>query len=406
MASEFERHFLLDTGSVLRFVRARTDFFPPDANLQAEEIGDGNINYVFRVRDTETGRSLVVKQADRLLRSSGRPLDTGRSRIEADILRIEGKLAPGCVPEVYDFCETMCAVTMEDVSDYRNLRLELLAGKTFPAFPEQIADFLARTLLPTTDLVLDRQQKKALVKRFTNPELCDITEDLVLTEPYWDYKNRNILTPGTEDFVRERLYENAPLKAEVAALRDRFMNCPQALLHGDLHTGSIFVNPDGIKVIDPEFAFYGPMGYDAGNVIGNLIFAWANKRLTEPQSAAFLKWIRQAVIAVFDGFRAALEREYDRRVTLPLYREDAFRQRYIDRIMADTVGYAGTELIRRTVGDAKVPEVTAVIDPETRRALDMLLIDTGAALILKRKKLHTGAAAANVFKQAAKQYEQ
>ncbi len=405
MASEFDRHFLLDTGSVLRFVKARTEYFPETANLVAEEIGDGNINYVFRVRDLDSGRSLVVKQADRLLRSSGRPLDLSRSRIESEILRIEGRLAPGCVPKVYDYCEAMCAITMEDISDYRNLRRELLAGKTFPRFPEQIADFLSKTLLPTTDLVLDRQQKKALVKRFTNPELCDITEDLVLTEPYWDYKNRNVLTPGTEEFVQEKLYENAELHAEVAVLRDRFMNCPQALLHGDLHTGSIFANLTGIKVIDPEFAFYGPMGYDAGNVIGNLIFAWANKLLTEPDNTAFLKWIRQAVAAVYDGFRVGLEREYDARVTLPLYWEADFRKRYIDQIMADTAGYAGTELIRRTVGDSKVLEVTSVTDPETRKTLDMLLIDTGAALILKRNKLQSGTAVANAFKKAAKQYD-
>ncbi len=405
MASEFDRHFLLDTGSVLRFVKERTDFFSETAYLTAAEIGDGNINYVFRVRDVDSGRSLVVKQADKLLRSSGRPLDMSRSRIESEILRIEGRLAPGCVPKVYDYCESMCAITMEDVSDYRNLRLALLAGETFPRFPEQIASFLAKTLLPTTDLVLDRQQKKALVKRFTNPELCDITEDLVLTEPYWDYKNRNVLTPGTEEFVQERLYDNSELQAEAAYLRDRFLNCPQALIHGDLHTGSIFVNLTGIKVIDPEFAFYGPMGYDVGNVIGNLIFAWANKRCTEPKNTAFLKWIEQAVVSVSDGFRAELEREYDRRVTLPLYRQEAFRKQYIDQIMADSLGYAGTELIRRTVGDSKVLEVTSVTDPGLRQKLDMLLIDTGAALILKRKKLHTGTSVANVFKKAAKQYE-
>ena len=34
------------------------------------------------------------------------------------------------------------------------------------------------------------------------------------------------------------------------------MNNAQALLHGDLHTGSIFANEQGVKVIDPEFAFY------------------------------------------------------------------------------------------------------------------------------------------------------
>lgn len=48
------------------------------------------------------------------------------------------------------------------------------------------------------------------------------------------------------------------------------MNHAQALVHGDLHSGSIFVNEEGLKVIDPEFAYYGPIGYDIGNVIGNM----------------------------------------------------------------------------------------------------------------------------------------
>jgi 5-methylthioribose kinase len=43
------------------------------------------------------------------------------------------------------------------------------------------------------------------------------------------------------------------------------MNNAQALIHGDLHTGSILIKEDSMKVIDPEFAFYGPMGYDIGN---------------------------------------------------------------------------------------------------------------------------------------------
>ena len=80
--------------------------------------------------------------------------------------------------------------------------------------------------------------------------------------------------------MREHLYEDEALHAEVAALRNGFMNNAQALIHGDLHSGSIFANEQGIKVIDPEFAFYGPMGYDIGNVIGNLFFAWANKAYT------------------------------------------------------------------------------------------------------------------------------
>ena len=44
------------------------------------------------------------------------------------------------------------------------------------------------------------------------------------------------------------------------------MGSPEALIHGDLHTGSIMVTESETRVIDPEFAFYGPMGFDVGAV--------------------------------------------------------------------------------------------------------------------------------------------
>lgn len=54
----------------------------------------------------------------------------------------------------------------------------------------------------------------------------------------------------------------------------RFCERAQALIHGDLHTSSVMVTPDSTQVIDPEFAFYGPMGFDIGAFIGNLILAF------------------------------------------------------------------------------------------------------------------------------------
>lgn len=54
----------------------------------------------------------------------------------------------------------------------------------------------------------------------------------------------------------------------------RFCERAQALIHGDLHTGSIMVTADSTQVIDPEFAFYGPMGFDIGAFLGNLILAF------------------------------------------------------------------------------------------------------------------------------------
>ena len=394
----FDSFFLMNTEDVRRYAVEVLHRFAPDEPTACTEIGDGNINYVFRVVSKADGHSVIVKQADRLLRSSGRPLDMYRNKIEAAILKLEGELAPGMVPEVYYYDETMAATSMEDISDYKNLRKVLAENRVYPHLAENISSFMADTLLPTTDLVLDAEEKKRRVKFFTNPELCKITEDLVLTEPYYDYKGRNILFPGTEGFVRRFLYEDESLHAEAAHLRLNFMNNAQALLHGDLHSGSIFINEKGIKVLDPEFAFYGPMGYDIGNVIGNLFFAWANKAFTAPDTAETMTAIESCIAEVWDKTREKLDAKYDACVTLPLYRVPAFKAKYLDGIMADSAGYAGTEIIRRTVGDSKVMEVSSVTDPDERIPMERALIKLGIALIKNRKAYRKGRELTETFR--------
>lgn len=387
---KYAEHFLLDTEEAKQYVVNRIHYFENSDNLEAFEIGDGNINYVFKVINQKTGRSIVLKQADKFLRSSGRPLDVYRNKIEAEILQWEGELAKGYVPEVYNYDETMCVLAMEDISDYKNMRKELMQGKTFPHFPQWISDFLASTLLPTTDLVFDRHEKKKKVRLFTNIELCDITEDLVLTEPYEDYKHRNIIYPGNEKFVEEFLYKDTALRAEVAKLRNTFMNNAQALLHGDLHSGSIFINNKGLKVIDPEFAFYGPMGYDIGNVIGNMFFSWAYVYYGKKTSDYFLNWIEDSIAQTFDVTMKKLEEKYDQIVSFSLYRENGFKTSYLKSVQADTLGYAGTEIIRRVVGDSKVIEVTSMEDKALRVNLERELIKMGIYLIKNRNEICSG----------------
>ena len=399
---DFTSFFLMNTEDVRRYAVEVLHRFAPDEETECREIGDGNINYVFQVRSLRDGHSVIVKQADRLLRSSGRPLDLYRNKIEARILQLEGELAPGYVPEVYYYDETMAATSMEDISACRNLRRELMAGRIYPHLSEGISDFLADTLLPTTDLVLDAEEKKRRVRFFTNPELCKITEDLVLTEPYYDYKGRNILTPGNEDFVKTALYEDHALHAEVAQLRLNFMNNAQALLHGDLHSGSIFINEQALKVLDPEFAFYGPMGYDIGNVIGNLFFPWANKAFTCPEQQDVADALETCIAEIWDRTKAKLSARYDELVALPLYREPAFRQAWLDGVMADSAGYAGTEIIRRTVGDTKVMELNAVTDLPVKIPMERALVTFGIALIKQRDVFRAGREITDLFRRILK----
>ena len=72
-------------------------------------------------------------------------------------------------------------------------------------------------------------------------------------------------------------------------------------------------------------------------------------------------------------------------VTLPLY-----KKWMIASILEDAAGMAGTEVIRRTIGDSKVKEIESIESIEARVYMDKFLILLGKSLIKDRYKIKTG----------------
>ncbi len=368
---------MYDTTTVINYVRkALPHFFGSNASLKAEELSDGNINYVFRVKDEATGKSLIVKHAEDTLRvNTSRHIGFERSRIECEVLRMHREYCPGLIPEVYLYDEDEHNILMEDMKGYENLRYELCAHKIFPNLAEDVADFCGKALIGTTDMIIGAEKKKALVKRYTNPKLCEITERHVLTEPYFDDLDDNSVMPENDAFMREKIYGDEELHALVGMLKSIFETKAQALLHGDLHSGSVFVTPEKTCIFDPEFAFYGPVGYDTGNFIANMIFAYANALVTMEDSAdkdAYLEWVLSVIEQFCDRFRAKAAAMIEEKSTDRMMRNAYFRDAYMADIFRDQAGFAGTELIRRTVGTSKVKDITSIADPAARAKAEML----------------------------------
>lgn len=401
---KFETYFLMGIDDILEYTLEKLpDIGWDKATMQAKEIGDGNLNYVFRVWDGK-GHSAIIKHAGVSLRiSEDMKVSTDRNRIESEILQLNDKYAPGMVPKIYFYDTVMSACGMEDLSDYQLMRYALMEHKTFPRFADDISTFMVNTLLMTSDVAMDHQEKKNLVKSFISPELCQITEDLVLMEPYNDIKHENNVFPPNADFVKRELYEDEALHLEVAKLKFKFMTDAQALMHGDLHTGSIFVKPDSTKVFDPEFATYAPMGYDIGNVVANLIFAYDNGLASGAED--FCAWCLETIGRTMDLFVEKFNKKFDEAVTEPMAKVPGFKQWYLEGILNDTAGYAGTELHRRTVGMANVKDVTTIADQEKRAFVERLNILCGKDYILNQSKFRTGAdfvAAVKRAQEAAK----
>ena len=398
-----KEYFMMNEDDAIRYARLKLDFLTNASNLECREIGDGNLNYVFKITDLDTDKSIIIKQAGPVARISDEfKLSPDRNRIESEILTLQYKLAPTFVPKVYYYDSIMNCCIMEDLSDHQIMRSALLAHKKFPLFADHISTFLVNTLLQTSDVVMCSKEKKELVKNFINPELCEISEDLVYTEPFYGCP-RNDVTDGMEDFVRETIWNDKELLLETAKLKFEFMTNAQSLIHGDLHTGSIFIKEDSTKVFDPEFAFYGPAGYDIGNIIANLLFAYVNGKAViadEAQKLEFLTYIENTIKDIIDLFNKKFITAWHELATEKVTNYEGFKEYYLSTVIRDTSAVAGHELIRRIIGLAHVRDVTSITDITARRNAEKFCLAVGKMFIKNREKMETGEDFIHVLRRA------
>lgn len=400
-------YFTMNEEDAAQYAQSKLDIFTKNANLVCQEIGDGNLNYVFKVIDQSSGKSIIIKQAGPVARiSNAFKLSPDRNRIESEILKLQGELAPGFVPKIYSYDPIMNCCVMEDLSDHEIMRSALLKHKKFPLFAEHITTFLAQTLLLTSDVVLGHKEKKGFVQQFTNPELCEITEDLVYTEPFYDCEQNDVFE-GTREFVREQIWKDEKLALETAKLKFDFMTKAQALLHGDLHTGSIFIKEDSTKIIDPEFAFYGPAGYDLGNVIANLIFAYvsASYRIEDSESKDdYLRYLEDTIKNIVQLFGDKFLQLWDAKATERAASYSGFKEAYLDSILEDTAAVTGLELCRRVIGLAHVKDITSIANENDRVLAEKVCLTAGKIFILERSKIRTGDDFIKVLNQSVQQF--
>jgi 5-methylthioribose kinase len=397
----------LDEKTVLDYVRANEDFDFLDmgANLTAEEVGDGNLNLVFIVRNaTDSSRAVVVKQALPYLRVAGNswPLTRDRMRFETHALLCYNELTPGLAPLVYSHDEDMSLVVMEYLGKHEVMRKPLVARKRFPKFADQISTFLANVLFKTSDLCLTGPEKKALQVQYINPELCKIQEDFVFTNPYMESEENN-WNPEIDPEVRA-VRGNMPLKHAIAELKEKYMMQAQALIHSDLHTGSIMVNEDDTRVIDPEFSFFGPMGYDIGALLSNLVLNFGSHYAHTPDKNDrddYQAYLLELMHDIWTGFASKFEALWIEHNTGELVPNNywayptgdeafaGYRRDFIQRLLQDTAGLGACESLRRMMGIVSVWDISSIADNKQRAVAERFIIRVSSRWIVERASFNT-----------------
>ncbi|MEO1676900.1 MAG: S-methyl-5-thioribose kinase [Pseudomonadota bacterium] len=367
-----------------------------------EEVGDGNLNLVFIVRGASG--SVIVKQALPYVRLVGDswPLGLQRAFFEYNALIRQDAVDPGIVPAVLHFDETQALIVMEHLTPHIILRAQTMAGDRVADLGAVMGRFCARTAFRCSDLHMEAPKKKADVALFSgNVELCDITETLVFTDPYFDAEMNRHTAPQLDGTVAE-LRSNAALKIEAQHLKRAFTARAETLCHGDLHAGSIMVTGESVRIIDPEFAFYGPMGFDIGMLIGNFLMAFhaMPAHVSNPEArVAYQEWLLEVTGETWTTFTAEFRTLWKNERTGILYPKTLYEDQghgaasteacdqVLKEIWQDLLGFAGVEMHRRILGLAHVAEFDSIDDPDIRAPLEEKSLRLGRELVLRRRAI-------------------
>jgi 5-methylthioribose kinase len=377
--------------SLLSFARDE-GLFPAGANLRCEEIGDGNVNFVYRLRDQDDGKSLILKHAVPYLRCVGEsyPLSSERATREADALEIQARYTPDHVPKVIRRYDPLGIIVMEDLGSLRVMRHEMLKLVKFPRFADDLATFMAALAFHTSDLAAKGAVKKLRERQFVNPELCRIQEDLIFTEPFYDSKN-NVVNPRLRPYLETTFWRRDDVRLAASTFKYKFMTERQSLIHGDLHTGSIFVDQKRTVVFDPEFAFFGPTAFDLGKLLGNLVinyFCWSGRDVELAARDDYRRYLVRTMIDLHKGFESKFSQHWESSKEDMICDVRGYREQYQRDLFTDAVGFCGIVMIRRMHGLARNIDVEGIVDEERRARVQTAVLEAASHMLMQRSSFH------------------
>lgn len=368
---------------------------------RVREVGDGNLNLVFIV-ESPAG-AVVVKQALPYVRLVGEswPLALKRSYFEYHALTRLAARDPGRLPVVHHFDEVQAIIVMDYLSPHIILRHALIAGQHLPNIARDLGLHLARVLFRGSDLSMITADKKADVALFSgNVELCDITEGLVFSDPYFDAKLNRHTSPQLDTLVAE-LRSDRDLKVEAQKLKHVFSARCETLCHGDMHSGSVMVTATDTKVIDPEFAFYGPFAFDVGMLLANYWMSFFSQNGYEEKGSrsTMRDYLLHVVIETWDTFRTEFVRLWHTERNGILYQRSLFEdqadhlgseqalQHVLHEIWIDMLGFAGIEIHRRILGLAHNADFEMIEDQDARGRCEAAALKFGRHVAVNRRNI-------------------
>ncbi len=305
----FEREhpsvFYLDPANLagLRQYLLDMDWMPPsEALISAEKAGEGNMNCTVRVRTDR--RTFILKQARPWVEKYPQiPAPWDRAIVEGRFYELIGGRPDLSrqMPALVGLDPHARLLCLQDLGESQDFTFVYQGGSISDQELETLLEFMSN---------LHRAFRHSTARDiFVNREMRGLNHQHIFVLPLEPGNGLDLdeITPGLQDAARN-LQTNAGYKQKVRDAGELYLADGECLLHGDYFPGSWLRSATGLRIIDPEFCFFGPAEFDAGVMLAHMLIAGQTHKLE------------------FSG---------------------------LDRVLVDR--FAGIEIMRRLIGVAQLP---------------------------------------------------
>ncbi len=304
-----------DLSGLQNYLQGKKYLLPDEEILSSEKPGDGNMNYVLRIITSH--RTFILKQARPWVEKYPQiaaPVE--RSAVEAyflDYIQKQDALR-NFSPRLWWSDPANFIFAQEDLGKASDYTFIYKKGEKMTDADLENA---VRYLRILHSLPLDSFPDNLKMRKLNHEHIFHF--------PFNQGNGLNLdsIQNGLEATAAP-FKQDILLKNKISRLGEIYLSSGRSLIHGDFYPGSWLKINNGLKIIDPEFAFHGPPEFDLAVLMAHMLMA------------------EQGV--------HNLERIWH------LYQAPAnFDQKLLS-------AFAGTEIMRRIIGIAQLPLSLSIAD--------------------------------------------
>jgi 5-methylthioribose kinase len=250
------------------YLQSKEWLYEDETVISAQKPGDGNMNFTLRI--TTNKRSFIIKQSREYVEKYPQvAAPSERVLREAEFYSLiaiipQLKLM---MPNLIGLDKENSIMLMDDLGKGTDYSYLYQKGKTISEKDLlTVIYFIAKLHTSITS--------KTTANKIFNKKMRELNHEHIFKYPYLEENGINLddILPGLQEQAN-LLKRDEKLKREVLELGKLYLKDGNILLHGDYFPGSWLNTESGLRIIDPEFCFFGFAEFEIGVTIAHLKMA-------------------------------------------------------------------------------------------------------------------------------------